>query len=89
MIQYGAGIPLGLAAWLGGLTVLYLGRRPGGDPPAWSTGREEPWPSARAAAEARKAEQETKAEPAAEPPREPVPAGAHPATSRRKRKRRN
>ena len=93
VIQYGAGIPLVLAAWLVGLTALYLGRRPGGDPPAWSTGREEPWPSARAVAEARKAEQEKEAEPAAgtaaEPQREPVPAGAHPATSKRKRKRRS
>ena len=93
VIQYGAGIPLVLAAWLVGLTALYLGRRPGGDPPAWSTGRAEPWPSARAVAEARKAEQEKEAEPAAgtaaEPQREPVPAGAHPATSKRKRKRRS
>ena len=47
----------------------------------------------RQAAEARKAEQdadaEPPAEPAAEPQRERVPAGAHPATSKRKRKRRS
>jgi len=91
VIQYGAGLPLVQTFWLGGLAVLLAGRRPGGDPPAWRTGRAEPWPSAQQAAEARKARQE-----AAEPPDEPAPepepervaAGAHQATSKRKRKRR-
>jgi hypothetical protein len=70
--------------------VLFAGRRPGGDPPAWRTGRAEPWLSAQQAAEARKAQQEADVPPAPESPEEPepVPAGAHPATSRRKRKRR-
>ena len=90
IIQYGAGIPLVLAFWLGGLAVLYLGHRPGGDPPAWRTGREEPWPSGREQAAARRAEQAAKAPPEQEEPaRERVPAGAHPATSKRKRKRRS
>ena len=33
--------------------VLFAGRRPGGDPPAWRTGREEPWPSQQEMAEQR------------------------------------
>jgi hypothetical protein len=92
IIQVGASLPLVQTFWLGGLAVLLAGRRPGGDPPAWRTGRAEPWPSAQQAAEARKARQE-----AAEPPDEPAPepepervaAGAPQATSKRKRKRRS
>jgi hypothetical protein len=70
--------------------VLFAGRRPGGDPPAWRTGRAEPWQTAQQAAEARKAQQEADEPPAPDRPEEPepVPAGAHPAASRRKRKRR-
>jgi hypothetical protein len=90
LIQVGASLPLVQTFWLAGLALLFAGRRPGGDPPAWRTGRAEPWPSAQQAAEARKAQREqapTREEPAPEPER--VPAGAHPATSKRKRKRRN
>jgi hypothetical protein len=90
VIQVGASLPLVQTFWLGGLAMLFAGRRPGGDPPAWRTGRAEPWPSAQQAAEARKAQREqapTREEPVPEPER--VPAGAHPATSKRKRKRRN
>jgi hypothetical protein len=90
VIQYGAGLPLVIMFWLGGLAVLFAGRRPGGDPPAWRTGRAEPWPSPQQAAEARRAQKE-QAEPPEQPAPEPerVPAGVHPATSRRKRKRRS
>jgi hypothetical protein len=88
VIQYGAGIPLVLAFWLAGLAVLFLGHRPGGDPPAWRTGREEPWPSAREQAAARAAQSAEAGHEEGESAGEPVPAGAHPATSRRKRKRR-
>jgi hypothetical protein len=93
IIQVGASLPLVQTFWLAGLALLFAGRRPGGDPPAWRTGRAEPWPSAQQAAEARKAQQEQ--EQAAPPPEEPepeperVPAGEHPATSKRKRKRRS
>ena len=90
VIQVGASLPLVQSFWLGGLALLFAGRRPGGDPPAWRTGRAEPWPSAQQVAEQRKAQQEKAAppdEPAPEPER--VAAGAHPATSRRKRKRRS
>jgi hypothetical protein len=34
-----------LPLWLVALGVLFLGRWPGGTPPAWITGRAEPWPS--------------------------------------------
>jgi hypothetical protein len=91
VIQYGAGIPLVLTFWLAGLAILFAGRRPGGDPPAWRTGRAEPWPTAQQAAEARKAqpEGEPEAVPEAAPEPRPVAAGAHPATAKRKRKRRD
>jgi hypothetical protein len=94
IIQVGASLPLVQTFWLGGLAMLFAGRRPGGDPPAWRTGRAEPWPSKQQAAEARRAEAEADAEaeveaPPAEPQPERVPAGADPATSRRKRKRRS
>jgi hypothetical protein len=92
IIQVGASLPLVQTFWLGALAVLFLGRRPGGDPPAWRTGRAEPWPSAAQLAEARKAEQGPEPDPEPEaapaPARERVPAGTHPATSKRKRKRR-
>jgi hypothetical protein len=92
IIQVGASLPLVQTFWLAALAVLFLGRRPGGDPPAWRTGRAEPWPSAQQAAEARRAAQEGEAPAAGPDPATPeperVPAGAHQATSKRKRKRR-
>jgi hypothetical protein len=77
--------------WLIAIAALLLGVLPGGEPAAWRTGREEPWPSQqeiaaqrRAAAEARRG---GKAAPEPEP--EAVPAGPeHPASKKRKRKRR-
>ena len=91
IIQVGASLPLVQTFWLGALALLFAGRRPGGDPPAWSTGRAEPWPTGRQLAAAREAEQEGEVPPPpdAEPEPERVPAGTHPATSRRKRKRRS
>jgi hypothetical protein len=91
IIQVGASLPLVQTFWLGSLALLFAGRRPGGDPPAWRTGRAEPWPSAQQAAEARRAAQQEPITPAEEPEPERVPAGArpHPATSKRKRKRRS
>src|SRR5690349_15307169 len=92
VIQVGASLPLVQTFWLGGLAMLFAGRRPGGDPPAWRTGRAEPWPTAQQAAAARKAQQEQEQDdgpPVPEEEPERVPAGAHPATSRRKRKRRS
>jgi hypothetical protein len=74
------------AFWLIALGMIVLGVAPGGPPPAWRTGRAEPWPSQRELAEARRGQQ---AKPAPEPEPEPVPAGRpHPASKKRKRKRR-
>ncbi len=88
VIQYGAGIPLVLAFWLGSLAVLFAGRRPGGDPPAWRTGQAEPWPSMQQAAKPREEQADDKAEAAPAPAPARVPAGAHSASAKRKRKRR-
>lgn len=37
-------LPLVHTFWLGGIGMLFLGRWPGGDLPAWKTGNAEPWP---------------------------------------------
>jgi hypothetical protein len=53
-------IPVGRPAavvqcfWLGALAVLFLGRWPKGDPPAWRTGNAEPWPTQQQLREARR-----------------------------------
>ena len=91
VIQVGASVPLVQTFWLGGLALLFAGRRPGGDPPAWRTGLAEPWPTGAQAAEARRAKQQAETpppEPGPDTEPERVPAGAHRATSKRKRKRR-
>lgn len=78
-------LPVVQVFWLAGIGVMLLGKLPGGDPPAWRTGKAEPWPSAVAAAQAR-------AERAgAAPARTAQPAGPKPAagTGRSKRKKRN
>jgi hypothetical protein len=67
-------LPIVAMFWVAGLGVLFLGRWPGGVPPAWSSGQAEPWPDPRAAARAR--------QPVAAPA--PAPAGA---ARRRKRKK--
>jgi hypothetical protein len=67
--------------WLVSLGFLLLGRWPNGAPPAWQTGRAEPWPSQQAMREARQ-----QAEPTA--PDDPATDAPSPATSKRKRKRR-
>ena len=76
-------LPIVPAFWLLSLAVLFAGRRPGGELPAWRTGREEPWPTAQQAAAAR-----AQAAEKPEPDPEPVAAGSHAAGDRRKRKRR-
>jgi hypothetical protein len=89
IIQVGASLPLVQTFWLGGLALLFAGRRPGGDPPAWRTGRAEPWQTAAQVAEQRKAAQEKPQQEGPPPEREHVATSAHPATSKRKRKRRS
>lgn len=69
--------------WLGALGVLILGRWPNGMPPAWASGRAEPWPSQQELAERRAAAREGRE------PEEPARAADEPGGGgRRKRKRR-
>ena len=79
--------------WLAFLAVLIAGRYPGGSPPAWATGRAEPWPSQQELRERRaalKAEHSTGDEPAADDEAELQPGdpGYAPGAARRKRKKR-
>jgi hypothetical protein len=94
VIQLGP-FPVVQTFWVLALAVLLAGRRPGGDPPAWRTGREEPWPTQQEIAAQRAAAAEAKRgsrpEPdEEEPASEPVAAGrVHPSSQKRRRKRRN
>ncbi|HEY3019249.1 MAG TPA: hypothetical protein VGJ32_03610, partial [Solirubrobacteraceae bacterium] len=86
-------LPIVQAFWLGALVPLFALRWPAGQPPAWITGRAEPWPSAdevrrqreasRAHAEARAIKASPAASEAAEPVRPP-----HPSSKKRRKKRR-
>src|SRR5437763_4697867 len=88
-------VPVVQAYWLFALAYLLLGRWPTGVPPAWSSGRAEPWPSGqqirqqRGRAAGRGAGRGSKPAPAPAP--EPVGAQAsrtRSTTPKRKRKRR-
>jgi hypothetical protein len=46
--------------WLGALAYLFSGRWPNGLPPAWRTGKEEPWPSSQEMREQRQAQLEAR-----------------------------
>jgi MFS family permease len=74
-------LPVVQVFWVGALGFLFLGRWPGGDLPAWRTGKAEPWPNATAAAQAR-AERGAATQPAG--PQQPKPS-----SGRSKRKKRN
>lgn len=84
-------VPVLLAFWLGALAVLFSGRWPSGHPPAWSTGRAEPWPTMQqqrelAAAGGSPGRGRFTPEPAPTPPRPPA-TPARPGATRQKRKR--
>jgi hypothetical protein len=92
-------IPIVEAYWLLALAYLLSGRWPSGVPPAWSSGRAEPWPPRQqlgagrgqpAPRGARGARPKPTRAPAPEPVGAPAPASgnARPATPKRKRKRR-
>jgi hypothetical protein len=91
ILPIGGPLPVVQCFWLVMLAVLFSGRWPGGNPPAWQSGNAEPWPTsaesrerrARAAAERRGEVYESPEAP--EP--EPVAAGPSPSASARKRKR--
>jgi hypothetical protein len=95
-------IPVVQGYWLAAVGYLISGRWPSGLPPAWTSGRAEPWPASSelrarraAAAGARNGRGKPPAKPSAAP--EPQPAGApagvtgrtRSSTPKRKRKRRN
>jgi hypothetical protein len=90
-------LPIVQGYWLGALAYLFSGRWPSGVPPAWRSGRAEPWPSgqalreqrAQAAAARRRGRGKPAPAPAAAPASEPaVTPSTRSATSKRKRKRR-
>jgi signal transduction histidine kinase len=54
LIPVGSPLPVVQCFWLGALAVLFLGRWPKGDPPAWRTGNAEPWPTQQQLREARR-----------------------------------
>ena len=88
-------MPIVQSFWLVAVGLLLLGANRAGMPPAWRTGRAEPWPTAREAANRRKEAEERRQgirpEPQkAEPRPERVAAGRpHPSSKKRKRKRRD
>jgi hypothetical protein len=97
----GATLEIIPAFWMVGMGILYLGRWPGGDPPAWAAGEARPWPT-QAERRAEREEQSggtgTKTgKPAlasgpdvapAPEPAQPAPAGDSSSSRKRRRKRR-
>ena len=91
ILPIGGPLPVVQAFWLIMLALLFLERWPNGQPPAWRSGKAEPWPtSAEVRAERQKALAARRGEPAPEPEPEPAPVPDHgpsPGTSATKRKR--
>ena len=88
IVLFGPSQPL-LPLWTVFLVPLFLGRWMGGQPPAWKTGREEPWPTAAQLREERLRAQGKLAEPSPESVEERAADRApHPSSKKRKRKRR-
>jgi hypothetical protein len=71
VLPLGQSLPIIPALWLVALGVLYLGRWPSGDPPAWAAGEARPW---QPMAEARAERETARGRPARAG--KPVPAGA-------------
>jgi hypothetical protein len=69
-------VPIVQAYWLVALGVLFAGRWPSGEPPAWQTGRVERWPTSQELREQRQRQQNGAGR--AKPAREPVSAAAAP-----------
>jgi hypothetical protein len=90
---FGGGLPIVQIVWLGLLAALFALRWPGGQPPAWLTGKAEPWPTAadvraqREAAAAHREAQAIKAAPAASEAAEPIKP-PHPSSKKRRKRRR-
>jgi hypothetical protein len=97
-------LPFVKVFWLLALGALFLGRWPGGPPPAWVTGEAQPWPTQQEIREQRAARQAERAgggseenvrrprRGRAEPPETPAPepprSKPHPSSKKKKRKRR-
>jgi hypothetical protein len=86
-------IPIVEAYWLLALAYLISGRWPSGVPPAWASGRAEPWPKTQRQRPARepllgRGRGKPAPEPAPEPVGAPAPGTTRSTTPKRKRKRR-
>jgi len=86
-------IPIVEAYWLVALAYLFSGRWPSGVPPAWSSGRSEPWPRSQRTRPARepllgRGRGKPAPAPAPEPVVAPAPGSTRATTPKRKRKRR-
>lgn len=86
ILPFGGPLPVVQCFWLLLLAMLFLGRWPNGQPPAWRTGNAEPWP---ASARQRQRAQAAAAHSgqAADPEPEPLTASGSASASARKRKR--
>jgi hypothetical protein len=83
-------IPIVQAFWLVGVGLLFLGRFPNGVPPAWETGRAEPWPSRQEMLERQgkaPAPAKTPPPPAADPVGNAPERVAHPRSKKKKGRR--
>lgn len=85
-------LPIIQTFWLGALAALFLGQWPRGMPPAWTTGREAPWPSQSEVAQKRRAANDARRGRGGTATPAPAPAAAAPTPapgrSKKKRKRR-
>jgi len=94
LFPIGSPVPVVEGFWLVALGYLFSGRWPSGVPPAWRSGRAEPWPSSQQVREQRirAAGGRGRATPAPAPAAQavgtPAPARTRSATPKRKRKRR-
>lgn len=87
-----ASLPVVQAFWLIAVGAMVLGRLPSGLPPAWQTGRAEPWPSRASMLAAQREAAAEHGDPAGQGERsEPFegddPAPAHPRSKKKKRRR--
>jgi hypothetical protein len=83
----GAELQVVPAFWLVMMGILYAGKWPNGEPPAWAAGEARPWPSRAAPARQRGGANSGGAVPTAEPAPAPAPAGAVGSSRKRRRKR--
>ena len=89
VIPIGSPLPIVQCFWLGALAALLAARWPRGMPPAWQTGRAEPWPSQQQLRAARgAAAAEPPAPEAAEEPVAVTGGREHPASKKRKKRKR-